>query len=275
VDPAGIKKVLDVAEIAKQKKLNVVVGLQRRYQNSYKALYERKDLIGDFMYAQAWWNSSGVWVYDRKPGQTEMEYQMRNWYYFNWLCGDHIVEQHVHNIDVVNWFKGAYPVKAQGMGGRQVRTDKKYGEIFDHHYVEFHYADGSIMNSQCRHIPGTMGKVDELIVGTKGRIYADAARIVDNKGNVLFAFDKNGENNPYQAEHDELFAAIAKGEYKFADAEHGAKSTLTGIIGRMATYSGQVIDFEKALNSGIDIMPKEFSFSATPPVVPNPDGTYP
>ncbi len=120
---------MDVAEIAKQKKLNVVVGLQRRYQNSYKALYERKDLIGDFMYAQAWWNSSGVWVYDRKPGQTEMEYQMRNWYYFNWLCGDHIVEQHVHNIDVVNWFKGAYPVKAQGMGGRQVRTDKSMAKF--------------------------------------------------------------------------------------------------------------------------------------------------
>ncbi len=274
-DPAGIKKVLDIAAIAKQKKLNVVVGLQRRYQNSYRELFKKKDLIGDITSAQAWWNNDGVWVKERQPGQTEMEYQMRNWYYFNWLCGDHIVEQHVHNIDVVNWFKGGYPVKAQGLGGRQVRTDKKYGEIYDHHYVEFHYADGSIMNSQCRHIPRTMSKVDELIVGTKGRIYGDAAVIKDNKGNTLFAFDKKGENNPYQAEHDELFAAIAKGEYKFADAEHGAKSTLTGIIGRMATYSGQVIDFEKALNSGISLMPKEYSFSATPPVVPDADGSYP
>lgn len=274
-DPAGIKKVLDIAEIAKQKKLNVVVGLQRRYQNSYRELFKKKDLIGDITSAQAWWNNDGVWVKERQPGQTEMEYQMRNWYYFNWLCGDHIVEQHVHNIDVVNWFKGGYPVKAQGLGGRQVRTDKKYGEIYDHHFVEFHYADGSIMNSQCRHIPRTMSKVDELIIGTKGRIYGDAAVIKDNKGNTLFAFDKKGENNPYQAEHDELFAAIAKGEYKFADAEHGAKSTLTGIIGRMATYSGQVIDFEKALNSGISLMPKEYSFSATPPVVPDADGNYP
>lgn len=274
-DPAGIKKVLDIAEIAKQKKLNVVVGLQRRYQNSYRELYKKKDLIGDITSAQAWWNNDGVWVKERQPGQTEMEYQMRNWYYFNWLCGDHIVEQHVHNIDVINWFKGGYPVKAQGLGGRQVRTDKKYGEIYDHHFVEFHYADGSIMNSQCRHIPRTMSKVDELIIGTKGRIYGDAAVIKDNKGNTLFAFDKKGENNPYQAEHDELFAAIAKGEYKFADAEHGAKSTLTGIIGRMATYSGQVIDFEKALNSGISLMPQEYSFSATPPVVPDADGNYP
>lgn len=274
-DPAGIKKVLDTAAIAKQKKLNVVVGLQRRYQNSYLELYKRKDLIGDITSAQAWWNNDGVWVKERQPGQTEMEYQMRNWYYFNWLCGDHIVEQHVHNIDVINWFKGGYPVKAQGMGGRQVRTDKKYGEIYDHHYVEFHYADGSIMNSQCRHIPRTMSKVDELIIGTKGKIFGDAAVIKDNKGNTIFAFDKKGENNPYQAEHDELFAAIAKGEYKFADAEHGAKSTLTGIIGRMATYSGQVIDFEKALTSGLDIMPKEYSFNAAPPVIPNEDGSYP
>ncbi len=274
-DPAGIKKVLDTAAIAKQKKLNVVVGLQRRYQNSYLELYKRKDLIGDITSAQAWWNNDGVWVKERLPGQTEMEYQMRNWYYFNWLCGDHIVEQHVHNIDVINWFKGGYPVKAQGMGGRQVRTDKKYGEIYDHHYVEFHYADGSIMNSQCRHIPRTMSKVDELIIGTKGKIYGDAAVIKDNKGNTIFSFDKKGENNPYQAEHDELFAAIAKGEYKFADAEHGAKSTLTGIIGRMATYSGQVIDFEKALTSGLDIMPKEYSFTAAPPVLPNDDGSYP
>ena len=104
--------------------------------------------------------------------QTEMEYQMRNWYYFVWLCGDHITEQHIHNIDVINWFKGGYPVKAQGMGGRQVRKGKDHGEIFDHHYVEFQYADGSILNSQCRHIPGTMSKVDELLVGTKGKIRA-------------------------------------------------------------------------------------------------------
>ncbi|MFT4093119.1 MAG: Gfo/Idh/MocA family oxidoreductase [Niabella sp.] len=274
-DPAGIKKVLEVAAIARQKKLNVVVGLQRRYQNSYRELFKRKDLIGDITSAQAWWNNDGVWVRERQPNQTEMEYQMRNWYYFNWLCGDHIVEQHVHNIDVINWFKGGFPVKAQGMGGRQVRTDKKYGEIFDHHFVEFTYADGSILNSQCRHIPGTMSRVDELLIGTKGKILGDGAIIQDPKGNTIYAFDKKGENNPYQTEHDELFEAIAKGEYKFDNAEYGALSTLTGIVGRMATYSGQVIDFQKALQSGIDIMPKEYSFNATPPVVPNADGTYP
>ena len=274
-DPAGIKRVLDAAEIAKQKKLNVVVGLQRHYQNSYRELYAKKDMIGDITSAQAWWNNDGVWVNKRKPEQTEMEYQMRNWYYFVWLCGDHIVEQHIHNLDVINWFKGGYPVKAQGMGGRQVRTGKDYGEIFDHHYVEFQYADGSILNSQCRHIPGTMSKVDELLIGTKGKIFCGAAHIKDNSGSVKFQFDKKKENNPYQSEHDELFAAIAKGEYKFADAENGAKSTMTAIMGRMATYSGQVLDWDKLINSGIDRMPKEFAWNAATPTVPDAEGFYP
>jgi predicted dehydrogenase len=273
-DPAGVKKVLETAELAKKKKLNVVVGLQRHYQNSYRELYKRKDDIGDIVAAQAWWNNDGVWVRKRQPQQTEMEYQMRNWYYFNWLCGDHINEQHIHNIDVINWFKGGYPVKAQGMGGREVRKGKDFGEIYDHHYVEFTYADGSILNSQCRHIPGTMSKVDELLIGTKGKIFCDEAKITDNKGGIIFQYDKKSENNPYQTEHDELFAAIAKGEYKFADAENGAKSTMTAVLGRMATYSGQVIEFDKALNSGLDLQPKKLDWNAMPQSVPNEEGLY-
>ncbi len=274
-DPNGVMRVLKAAEEAKMKKLNVVVGLQRHYQNSYRELFKRKDQIGDIVSAQAWWNNDGVWVNPRKPEQTEMEYQMRNWYYFNWLCGDHITEQHIHNIDVINWFKGSYPVKAQGMGGRQVRKGKDHGEIYDHHYVEFHYADGSILNSQCRHIPKTMAKVDELMTGTKGKIFCGAAHITDLKGKVTYQFDSKTENNPYQTEHDELFAAIAKGEYKFADAENGAKSTMTSILGRLATYTGQVVEWNKALNSGLDLQPKTYAFDATPAIVPGPDGFYP
>ena len=273
-DPAGIKKVLDTAQIAKQKKLNVVVGLQRHYQNSYRELFKQKNKIGDITSAQAWWNNDGVWVRERKYNQTEMEYQMRNWYYFVWLCGDHITEQHIHNIDVINWFKEGYPVKAQGMGGRQVRKGKNHGEIFDHHYVEFQYADGSVLNSQCRHIPGTMSKVDELLIGTKGKIQCGAANIVDAKGNVIYQFDLQKENNAYQTEHDELFAAIEKGEYKFADAENGAKSTMTSILGRMATYSGQVIEWDQALNSGLNLQPKAYDWNALPPVIPNDEGYY-
>jgi len=273
-DPAGVKKVLDTAQIAKQKKLNVVVGLQRHYQNSYRELFKQKSKIGDITSAQAWWNNDGVWVRERKYNQTEMEYQMRNWYYFVWLCGDHITEQHIHNLDVINWFKEGYPVKAQGMGGRQVRKGKNHGEIFDHHYVEFQYADGSVLNSQCRHIPGTMSKVDELLIGTKGKIQCGAANILDAKGNVIYQFDLQKENNAYQTEHDELFAAIERGEYKFADAENGAKSTMTSILGRMATYSGQVIEWDQALNSGLNLQPKAYDWNALPPVIPNDEGYY-
>jgi predicted dehydrogenase len=274
-DPAGVQRVLAAAKIAKQKKLNVVVGLQRHYQDSYRALFAKKDMIGDITSMQAWWNNDGVWTRPRKAGQTEMEYQMRNWYYFVWLCGDHITEQHIHNLDVINWFKKGYPVKAQGFGGRQVRKSKEHGEIFDHHYVEFHYADGSILNSQCRHMPGTSSKVDELLVGTKGKIYCDAARITDLRGKTIFQFDKSKERNPYQTEHDELFAAIAKGEYKYADAENGAYSTMTSILGRMATYSGQIIDWDKAINSGLNLHPSVYAFDAAAPVNPGPDGFYP
>ena len=275
-DPDGIQKVLAAAEKAKAKKLNVVVGLQRRYQTSYRDLMKRVQdgAIGDITSAQAWWNNDGVWVRPRQPQQTEMEYQMRNWYYFVWLCGDHINEQHIHNLDVINWAKNAYPVRAQGMGGREVRKGKDYGEIFDHHFVEFQYADGTILNSQCRHQKGTMSKVDELLVGTKGKVFCDAANITDTKGKVIYQFDKTKENQPYQNEHDELFDAIAKGDYKFWDAERGAKSTMTSILGRMATYSGQMIEWDKAINSGISVMPTVFDFNAAPPVKPDENGLY-
>lgn len=276
-DPAGIQRVLAAAQIAKQKKLNVVVGLQRHYQTSYRNLIKRlrDGMVGDIVSASAWWNNDGVWVNHRKPAQTEMEYQMRNWYYFNWLCGDHITEQHIHNIDVINWAKNAYPIKARGTGGREVRNGKEFGEIFDHHLVEFEYADGTILNSQCRHMKGTWAKVDELVVGTKGKIMFDASHITDHKGKTLYKYDDKNDQDPYQVEHDELFAAIAKGQYKFADAENGAKSTMTSILGRMATYSGQVIEWDKAINSGINIMPSQFTWDADMPVKPNAEGFYP
>lgn len=276
-DPAGIQRVLTAAKIAKQKKLNVVVGLQRHYQNSYREIMKRiqDGQIGDVVSASCWWNNDGVWVKPRKEGQTEMEYQLRNWYYFNWICGDHITEQHIHNIDVINWVKNGYPVRARGTGGREVRKGKDYGEIFDHHIVEFEYADGTILNSQCRHIPGTWAKVDEHVIGTKGKVHFDAAKIFDHKGNVQFAFDKKTkENNPYQTEHDELWATVAAGDYKYADAENGAYSTMTSILGRMATYSGQVIEWDKAINSGINIAPSRFAWDADMPSKPDSNGLY-
>ncbi len=278
VDMPGIRKVLEMAEVAKQKKLNVVVGLQRHYQTNYRELMKRiqDGAIGDITSAQVYWNNDGVWVNERQANQTEMEYQMRNWYYFNWLCGDHIVEQHIHNIDVVNWAKNAYPIRAQGMGGRQVRNGKQFGEIYDHHFVEYEYADGTIMNSQCRHIPGTMSKVSEFLQGTKGKATTNGSTsIMDLKGNKTWEYRGKDDPDPYQQEHTELFEAIAKGEFKFSDGENGAKSTMTAIMGRLATYSGQVINWDEALKSDINLMPKEFSWSAMPLVLPDANGMYP
>ena len=275
-DAPGVRKVLETAKMAKQKKLNVVVGLQRHYQKVYRGWVKRihEGAIGDIVTSHVYWNSGGVWERPRKPGMTEMEYQMRNWYYFNWLCGDHITEQHIHNIDVSNWVKGAYPVRAHGMGGRQVRNGKEHGEIFDHHFVEFEYEDGSRMFSQCRHIKGCMNRVSEAFQGTNG--YAPKPGVLKTpSGFTIWEHDDSDDPNPYQVEHDELFAAIAAGEYKYADAENGAKSTMTSILGRMATYSGQVIEWDEAIKSDLSLMPKEFTWDATPPVVPDEYGYYP
>ena len=278
-DAPGVRKVLAAAEEAKKKKLNVVVGLQRHYQRNYRETIKRihDGMIGDIVSGNVYWIGGGVWTNPRKPGQTEMEYQMRNWYYFNWLCGDHINEQHIHNIDVANWVKQGYPISVQGTGGRQVRNSKEHGEIFDHHDVEYTYADGTIIASHCRHMEGTFGKVDEAFVGTKGRIdsFGQNTALKTYKGQPLYAHAGKGDPNPYQVEHDELFEAIAKNQYKFADAENGAKSSLSAIMGRMATYSGKVIKWDEAMNSQIDLFPEKLAWDAMPKILPGPDGYYP
>ena len=279
-DAVGIRKVLKAAEEAKRKKLNVVVGLQRRYQDNYIQTINRihDGSIGDIVSGQVYWNDGGVWVKPREEGQTEMEYQMRNWYYFNWLCGDHIVEQHVHNLDVVNWVKRGYPIRAEGTGGRMIRTGKDHGEIFDHHSVTYTYEDGSVILGECRHFPGAHNRVDESFQGTKGRAYLSAGNkglLWDANGNQIYEHDGKGNKNPYQKEHDELFEAIVNGEFKFSDAENAAKSTMTAIMGRYATYSGKTISWEDAINSEIDLMPEKLAWDADPKILPNPDGFYP
>ncbi|MES2809731.1 MAG: Gfo/Idh/MocA family oxidoreductase [Bacteroidota bacterium] len=281
VDSPGVRKVLATAKLAEQKKLNVVVGLQRRYQTSYRETMKRiqDGMIGDVTGGQVYWNSGGVWVRPRQASQTEMEYQMRNWYYFNWLCGDHITEQHIHNIDIANWIKNAHPVSVQGTGSRAWRTGKDYGEIYDNHSVELTYADGAVIHSQCRHFEGIDNRVDESFQGTKGRVLFDAGanrgRIWDTKGKQLFDHSAKTNANPYQTEHDELFEAIAKGEYKFKDAERGAISSMTSIIGRYATYSGKKISWDEALNANNSLFPETLSWTANPKVMPDSNGLYP
>ena len=276
VDAPGVRRVLAAAEEAKKKKLNVVVGLQRHYQKIYTEWVEKlhNGIIGDIVHSRVYWNSAGVWVRERQPGQTEMEYQMRNWYYFNWLCGDHITEQHIHNLDVGNWVKQAYPVRASGMGGREVRNGKDHGEIFDHHFVEYEYADGSIMSSQCRHIKGCANRVSEAFQGTNGSAPKPGV-IKTRNGYTIMNHNDKKDKNPYQVEHDLLFEAVAKGEYKYADAENGAKATMTSILGRMATYSGQTIEWDDAINSTIDLSPAKYDWNANPQVMPDADGRYP
>jgi predicted dehydrogenase len=224
-----------------------------------------------------------VWVKDREEGQTELQYQLRNWYYFNWLCGDHINEQHIHNIDVANWFIGEHPVSAQGMGGRQVRTGKEFGEIFDHHYVEFTYANGVRINSQCRHQRGCENPVREELTGTKGILYLTDAdkgsrmHAVDYKGNVIWRYDRKiaaEDPNPYYTEHNELQDAILNGK-KLNNAYYVADSTMTAILGRFARYSGKDIKWDDAIKSEIQLMPNKVTWDTVPPSAPGLDGFYP
>jgi predicted dehydrogenase len=278
VDAPGIRRFLAANEEAKKKNLMVAVGLQRRHDPRYIETMKRlhDGAIGDILFTRVYWNGGGLWVRPRQPQQTEMEYQMRNWYYFTWLCGDHIVEQHVHNIDIGNWMRGdMHPVEAQGMGGRQVRTGKEYGEIYDHHFVEFTYADGTKMFSQCRHIDGCTNAVREHAHGTKGTCDINdgpaGGLITTSAGKVQISQPKL--DNHHQEHHD-LFAALRRGDI-YNEGVYGADATMTAILGRMATYSGKVIRWDEALQKGIDLSPAEYDFAATPPVVPNSDGYYP
>lgn len=281
-DPSGVRLVLEKAKLAKEKNLKVGVGLQRRHEPAYRELIQmvHDGVIGDVIASRVYWNGGGVWEpkKTREQVKSEMEYQIWNWYYYNWLCGDHICEQHIHNLDVGNWLKNGFPVSANGMGGREVRTDKRYGEIYDHHAVEYTYADGSKMFSQCRHIPGCWSAVDEHAHGTNGTIHLQGGApkqcyIEMPNGTKIFA--KTKHDNPYQVEHDDIFKAIRTGADGYNEAEYGAMSTMTAILGRLCTYSGKVITMEQALNSQVSIMPKEYGLDAEPPVKPNENGEYP
>ena len=249
VDGQGVQQVLHAAQLAKEKNLKVGVGLQRRHHQGYRDTIQRvhDGEIGEILAARAFWNSGSLWHKPRQDSWSDMEWQLRNWLYFTWLSGDHIVEQHIHNLDVINWAKQAHPVKAHGMGGRQVRVQPAFGHIFDHHAVQFEYEDGSVMFSQCRQMPGCAFRVSEHLIGTRGT--ADFLRRgqqmkVDGKS---WRYD-GPKQVPFQQEHDDLFAAI-RADTPYNEAEYGAQSTLTAIMGRMATYSGKDVTWDQALAS--------------------------
>ena len=278
VDGPGVRKFLAACEEAKKKNLKVGVGLQRHHHAGHIECVKRLQdgAIGDIVAMRAYWNGNTPWVQKRadleaKAGRklTEMEYQLRNWYYFVWLCGDHICEQHIHNLDMVNWLKKGYPVKARGNGGCETRKGPDYGEIFDHHVVEYTYEDGSVCFSQCRHQLGCWNDVSQSAIGTKGK--SDFERNVIT-GETPWRFQGRAKD-PYQQEHDDWFDAI-RNDKPYNEGFNGAYSSLTSILGRMSTYTGKEVTWQQALDSKVDTMPKNLAWDAEPLVKPGPDGLY-
>jgi myo-inositol 2-dehydrogenase / D-chiro-inositol 1-dehydrogenase len=277
-DVAGVQRVLKAAAMAKEKNLKVGVGLQRHHQRSYLDAIKRiKDgEIGSIMSLRCYWNTSAPAKTPMPRGNmTELEYQIRNWYFFKWLSGDHICEQHVHNLDVCNWVQGAHPVMAQGQGGRQVRVGDEYGDIFDHHMVEFTYADGTKMWSQCRQIPGCWNYVAEIVQGSKGTMNLDARGAqLDVAGKKVWRSKGAKKRSEYQVEHDVLFDAIRNNK-SHNEAEYGATSTMTGILGRMATYSGKVVTWDEAIASNQQLTVDAETWDAPSRTQPDASGRYP
>lgn len=261
VDPVGVRSVIASAALAEQKGLAIVAGIQRRHQARYLELMKRihDGVIGELVGGQCYWNQGDLWVKQREPGMSDMEWQCRNWLYFTWLSGDHIVEQHVHNIDVINWAFGALPMKAMGMGGRQVRTGPEFGNIFDHFAVEYEYPNGARVLSMCRQIPGCSDRIEERIVGTKGNAFGYG----EIRGQNPWKFEGE-EQNPYIREQADLIAGIRKGEL-LNEGRCIAESTLCAVMGRMSAYTGRAISWDWVMNgSQLDLSPPKYEFGDLP-----------
>ncbi|MHC4428176.1 MAG: gfo/Idh/MocA family oxidoreductase, partial [Planctomycetota bacterium] len=193
---------------------------------------------------------------------SDMEWQLRNWLYFTWLSGDHIVEQHVHNLDVVNWSVGAHPIRAMGMGGRQVRTDPDYGHIFDHFAVEYEYPNHVHLMSMCRQIDGCANRVEEVIRGAEGyAVMRSGYAVVE--GHNPWRFDTEARS-PYLQEHIDLINSITAAGEHYNEARRVAESTLTAIMGRMSAYTGKEVTWEQAMSSKLDLTPPVYEFTDLP-----------
>ena len=260
VDGPGIRTVLAAVESAKQKKLSVVSGLCWRYDTGTGGLanHIQDGGLGDVHTIQTCYNTQDLWSFPRKDGWSDMEYQMRNWLYYTWLSGDHIVEQNVHNLDRAAWFmKGEYPTKITSLGGRQSRTEEQFGHIFDHFATVFEYANGGRVFSYCRQQKGTDSENRDILFGTKGRAeWGWAESVVTGEKPATF---KGDLGKAYQTEHDVLFASIRKGE-PVNNGDYMCKSTMMGIGGRMAAYTGKALTWEQVMASTEDTMPKTLEF---------------
>lgn len=283
VDGPGFRALVAANDEAKKKRLSVVVGLQRHHQSNYiEGIKRIRDgAVGQIQFIRTYFNMPGGGPNDsRKPQQmTEMEYQIRRWGMFTWLSGDHIVEQAVHEIDVANWIMDAEPVKANGMGGRQVRIGRGNGQIFDHHFVEYEFAGGARHFCQARQIAGCWSHVSDNAHGTKRTLTLGSGPYgmggpADYSGGEGRAEKQKKVRNPYQQEHDDLFASVRRGEMLF-EGDYAATSSMTAVMGRMATYSGKVVTWEEAANSQLSLAPERYALDAMPPAVPGQDGNYP
>jgi len=261
VDPVGVRSVIASSDLARKKGLAVVSGTQRRHQHRYIELMKRinNGEIGEITGGQCYWNQGDLWVVKKTPQMSDMEWQCRNWLYFTWLSGDHIVEQHVHNIDVMNWAFGSLPVKVMAMGGRQQRTAPEYGNIYDHFAVEFEYPNGVRVLSMCRQIKGCADRVEERIVGTKGYAFGYG----EIHGTNFWKFDGD-ETNPYVQEQTDLIASIRAGK-PLNEGRRIAESTMCAIMGRMSAYTGRAISWEWAMTSSkLDLTPPKYDFGPLP-----------
>jgi predicted dehydrogenase len=270
VDAPGIRECLAVAEESEMKGLGIAAGTQRRHQKGYLEVMKRvrDGAIGDIRSARAYWCQGGLWNKARQRDWSDLEWQMRNWLYLTWLSGDHIVEQHVHNLDVVNWAMGAHPVSAMGMGGRQSRISNDFGMIFDHFAIDYEYENGVHMMSLCRQVPDCANRVAETIVGSEGQCETDsgAERYV-LIGPNRYRFREEAIS-PYVQEHVDLIESIRAGS-PFNELKQVTESTFTAILGRMSAYSGQAMTWDEGLESEESLVPENLSFEgplAVPPV---------
>ncbi len=282
VDPVGARSIMATAKKAESMSLNVVTGTQRRHQRDYVNTYARvaAGQIGEIVSANVYWNGGKLWHRDPKAEWTEMEYMIRDWVNWCWLSGDHIVEQHVLNIDVVNWFTGIHPVKAVGFGSRHRRVT---GDQFDNFSVDFVLENGIHVHSMCRQINGCANNVSERIQGTLGSTNC-ANEIYDLNGELIWTYEPQGVNDegnavlkvgPYDQEHIDLVAAIRNGGY-INEAENTAISTMVAIMGRISAYTGKETSWDEMMNSDITLGPKVFEFGPVdiPKEVPIPGEAY-
>ncbi len=283
-DVAGVKRFMKAVEESKKKNLLVGIGLQRRHEPQYMETVKRlhDGAIGDIIALRVYWNGGGIWYRGRdaltnmlEPGMdpTEMAFQCNNWYHFIWTCGDQICEQHIHNLDVGCWVKGAYPVECNGMGGREMRMDgdASLSQINDHTFCEYTFADGTKMWSQGRHLRGGWTYVGEFAHGSKGT--------ADPSGQIFGpnAWKFGGQRlNGHQQEQHDLIETLMRGEI-YNEGEYGAKSTFTAILGREACYSAKVIKWDDLWERGQDLAPgiDGYTLNSEPPTKPGPDGKYP